>query len=291
MARRTVVSSLHGALATRLEPHCGICRTTFADIRNRSSFGRHAGIAKRVRDASQAPSPTIPHPVAVEVDGAGRASTSSASTGSMRRSPATRSRTWSARADVHHVPAIGARAGPRPGGNRRRARRGARGVLVPRVSTAAQAHAAVKAARYPPRQASAASGRDAPPATATASSNISPRRTRKFVVAVQVETAEGLAKVDAIAATEGVDVVFVGPATCRCRSTPWACRRGKLAKAIETIITAALRQRQDRRHLLREARGCRRMGSEGRELLHPGQRTMFLGRSASRQEAPLRATA
>ena len=61
------------------------------------------------------------------------------------------------------------------------------------------------------RSASAASGPDARPATATASSNIWPRPTTKIVVAVQVETAEGLANVDAIAATEGVDVVFVGP--------------------------------------------------------------------------------
>ena len=97
------------------------------------------------------------------------------------------------------------------------------------------------------RPASAASGRAAPPATATASSTIWPTPTPQIVVAVQVETAEGLANVDAIAATEGVDVVFVGPGDLSVSIDALGpAGAGKLAKAIETIIARRAGARQDR---------------------------------------------
>ena len=88
---------------------------------------------------------------------------------------------------------------------------GARGVLVPRVSTAAQAAAGgARPSRYPPLgERGVGPGRAAGYGYRIfeylAGANA------EIVVAVQVETAEGLANVDAIAATEGVDVVFVGP--------------------------------------------------------------------------------
>ena len=143
--------------------------------------------------------------------GAGRASISSASTGSMRRSRRDGSRTWSApptsiacrrmvRVPGHAPEAIAAALDS-----------GAQGVLVPRVSTAAQAKAAVKASRYPPHRR--ARRRPGPGRRLRLSHpRLSCRRpTTELVVAVQVETAEGLANIDAIAAVDGVDVIFVGP--------------------------------------------------------------------------------
>ena len=151
---------------------------------------------------------------------------------------------------------------------------GARGVLVPRVSTAAQAAAAVKAARYPPLgERGVGPGRAAgygyriPEYLAGANAEI--------VVAVQVETAEGLANVEAIAATEGVDVVFVGP--------------GDLSVSIDAIgpeqapTGLSQRDRDDhRRHASPHGKaagifcatpaGRRPLGGQRRQLLHPGQR-------------------
>ena len=81
-------------------------------------------------------------------------------------------------ADVHRVPAIVRVPGHGPEAIAAALDSGALGVLVPRVSTAAQAALAVKAARYPPG-ASAVSGPGAPPAMATASPNILARPMRR----------------------------------------------------------------------------------------------------------------
>lgn len=113
-------------------------------------------------------------------------------------------------ADVHGVPAM-VRV-PGHGGEAIQAAldSGARGILVPRVSTTDQAAAAVRATRYPPLGA-----RGVGPGRAAgygyrifdhlAAAN------REIVLAVQIETAEGLANAAAIAAVDGVDLVFVGP--------------------------------------------------------------------------------
>ncbi|EHJ60691.1 HpcH/HpaI aldolase family protein [Novosphingobium pentaromativorans] len=80
---------------------------------------------------------------------------------------------------------------------------GAAGVIVPMVSTAEQAKIAAQAVRYPPagnrsygpvRNYYAGGGRDA----------------EDPLCFVMIETAEGLQNVDAIAATPGVDGLFVG---------------------------------------------------------------------------------
>ena len=87
---------------------------------------------------------------------------------------------------------------------------GAEGVLVPRVSSAEEAEAAVRATRYPPDgERGAGPGRasrygyDIAPYVAAANG--------KILLAVQVETARAVENIDAIAAVEGVDLVFIGP--------------------------------------------------------------------------------
>ncbi len=113
-------------------------------------------------------------------------------------------------ADLHRVPAMVRVPGQRPRRSPPCSMRARKGVLVPRVSTAAQARAAVMATRYPPvGERGVGPGRAA--ATAIASPTISPRRTTRSLLAIQVETAEGLANVAEIAAVDGVDVMFIGP--------------------------------------------------------------------------------
>nr|WP_240894904.1 aldolase/citrate lyase family protein [Kineococcus siccus] len=85
---------------------------------------------------------------------------------------------------------------------------GADGVVVPMVDSAADARAAVHACRYPPlggRSWGPLGGLHARPVPAADAAN------RAVSVAVMVETAAALAVVDDIAATPGVDEVFVGP--------------------------------------------------------------------------------
>ncbi len=83
-------------------------------------------------------------------------------------------------------------------------------LLIPMVDTAQQAEALVRACRYPPGgfrgvAMSRASrwGRD---------SAYYARANSDLCLLVQVETREGLDNLEAIAATEGVDGVFIGPA-------------------------------------------------------------------------------
>jgi len=88
--------------------------------------------------------------------------------------------------------------------------RGALGVLVPLVSTPEQAAAAVAASRYPPEGIRGVAG--------TRASRYGADLPRYFagwnervLVAIQIETRAALENVEAIAATPGVDVLFVGP--------------------------------------------------------------------------------
>ena len=88
--------------------------------------------------------------------------------------------------------------------------RGGYGVVVPLVSTPEQAQAAVAAAKYPPDGVRGVAGTrisrygaDLPDYYKTFNSQV--------LVICQIETTDGLVNVDAIAATPGVDVLFVGP--------------------------------------------------------------------------------
>ncbi|MFC6618967.1 4-hydroxy-2-oxoheptanedioate aldolase [Deinococcus radiophilus] len=89
---------------------------------------------------------------------------------------------------------------------------GARTLLVPMIDTAEQAAGVVAATRYPP-----AGVRGVASALVRASrwgtrADYLTRAEEEICVLVQVETVTGLENLDAIAATEGVDGVFIGPA-------------------------------------------------------------------------------
>ncbi|WP_374298339.1 aldolase/citrate lyase family protein [Paracoccus sp. (in: a-proteobacteria)] len=87
---------------------------------------------------------------------------------------------------------------------------GAAGVVVPHVSTEAEARAAVHAARFAPE-----GGRGAGPGRAAAYLRDIPgaiaRARRDTVVALQLETLEAVANVEAILAVPGIDLAFIGP--------------------------------------------------------------------------------
>jgi 4-hydroxy-2-oxoheptanedioate aldolase len=87
---------------------------------------------------------------------------------------------------------------------------GACGVLVPHVSTAEEAAAVVRAARFPPHGA-----RGAGPARAASYlrdiGGMISRAREETLVAVQLETLRAVANVEDILAVEGIDLVFIGP--------------------------------------------------------------------------------
>ncbi len=85
---------------------------------------------------------------------------------------------------------------------------GAAGVMVPHVSTAAAAEAVVRAAWYPPR------GRRGFSRTVRAHDYglRAPEDTPAPLILAQIETLDAVGEASAIAAVEGIDVLFVGPA-------------------------------------------------------------------------------
>lgn len=151
----------------------------------------------------------IPHPVAVEVVAAAGPDFlcidwEHAQIGRERLEDLIRA------ADVHGVPAMVRVPGHLPDSIAAALDAGAKGVLVPRVSNAAEARAAVAATRYPPMGTrgvgpgrAAGYGYRIPDYLATANDSL--------LLAVQVETAEGLANIEEIVAVDGIDVIFVGP--------------------------------------------------------------------------------
>jgi len=87
---------------------------------------------------------------------------------------------------------------------------GATTIMIPQVNNAAEARAAVQACKYPPEGT-----RGVSPGW-TFYMNVSwddylPQANAETCVVVQVESVEGMGNVEAIAAVEGVDVVFAGP--------------------------------------------------------------------------------
>jgi 4-hydroxy-2-oxoheptanedioate aldolase len=122
---------------------------------------------------------------------------------------------------------------------------GSAGVIVPLVNTPEEAAASVSACRFPP-----VGTRSFGPNRATlVTGTLDPRVIEQVACVVMVETATGLANVEAIAATPGVDAILIGPSDLALglglahddRSTPHvdavrrildACRANGLAAGI-----------------------------------------------------------
>src|SRR5437899_11701088 len=86
---------------------------------------------------------------------------------------------------------------------------GAYGIIVPLVNTADEAAMAVAACRYPP-----VGMRSSGPVRAVhyGGSDYLAKANDEIVVMAMIETKEGLANLDAICATKGLDAVYIGPA-------------------------------------------------------------------------------
>ena len=88
---------------------------------------------------------------------------------------------------------------------------GAQSVLVPMINTAEEARAAVAAMRYPPRGVRGVGGTTR--ATRWGRIKGYPHKAeQELCILLQVETAKALDNIEAIAAVEGVDGIFIGPA-------------------------------------------------------------------------------
>jgi 4-hydroxy-2-oxoheptanedioate aldolase len=85
---------------------------------------------------------------------------------------------------------------------------GAYGIIVPLINTAEDAAKAVAACRYPP-----VGMRSSGPVRAVhyGGSDYLAKANDEIVIMAMIETKEGLANLDAICATPGLDAVYIGP--------------------------------------------------------------------------------
>jgi 4-hydroxy-2-oxoheptanedioate aldolase len=88
---------------------------------------------------------------------------------------------------------------------------GARGIMVPYVSSEAEARAAVANLRYPPRGIRGVAKFNRAADFGTGFADYYAHAHERLITAVQIETREAMDAIDAIARVDGVDVLFVGP--------------------------------------------------------------------------------
>ncbi|ANX05132.1 2-keto-3-deoxy-L-rhamnonate aldolase [Immundisolibacter cernigliae] len=112
---------------------------------------------------------------------------------------------------------------------------GVQSLLAPMVDTAAQAQALVAAMRYPPRGIRGVGAGMARAARWGNVANYYAQAENELCLAVQIETLAGLDNLDAIAAVEGVDGVFLGPADL-------AAALGHLGQPMHADVRAAVEQ-------------------------------------------------
>lgn len=89
---------------------------------------------------------------------------------------------------------------------------GAAGIMVPWVNSDADARAAAAAMRYPPQGIRGVSGSVRAANYGGSFADYFARANDELLTIVQIETAEALDHVEEIAAVDGVDVLFIGPA-------------------------------------------------------------------------------
>jgi 4-hydroxy-2-oxoheptanedioate aldolase len=88
---------------------------------------------------------------------------------------------------------------------------GAGGVMVPYVNTEAEARAAVAALRYPPRGIRGVAKSNRAAGFGQDFDDYYAHAHERLVTMAQIETPEAVQNLDAMAAIDGVDVLFVGP--------------------------------------------------------------------------------
>jgi 4-hydroxy-2-oxoheptanedioate aldolase len=88
---------------------------------------------------------------------------------------------------------------------------GALGVMVPYVSTAAEARAAVSAMRYPPHGVRGVAKFNRGAGFGGDFEEYYAHAHERLLTVIQIETTEAINKIDEIAAVDGADVLFVGP--------------------------------------------------------------------------------
>ncbi|HSK10516.1 MAG TPA: aldolase/citrate lyase family protein [Vicinamibacterales bacterium] len=158
---------------------------------------------------------------------------------------------------------------------------GAAGIIVPHVNTAAEARAAVMAAKYPPGGARSIGAARAQGYGRTLGDAIAFGNAETAVVA-QVEHVDGVRNIDEIAALTGVDAIFVGPFDLSASlGKPGAIADTDVQAAITRVLGACQRAVKPCGIFLVDAASARHALAEGHSLVCLATEALILGRAAA----------
>jgi 4-hydroxy-2-oxoheptanedioate aldolase len=122
---------------------------------------------------------------------------------------------------------------------------GATGIMIPRMQSAAEAAEAVTYLRYPPTGMRGVALRTRGAGLGTVGHADVGQINDRIVGIVQIESVGALNEVDAIAATDGVDVLFVGPADLsHSLGVPGQFGSKAYLEALETVVEACRAHRK-----------------------------------------------
>jgi len=159
---------------------------------------------------------------------------------------------------------------------------GVQSLLIPYVQNAAEAQAAVAATRHPPRGIRGVAG----VTRATRYGripNYAVRADDEICLLVQVETKEGLDNLEAIAKTEGVDGVFIGPADLSAAlGYTGQIQHPEAQKAIEDAVKRIVKCGKPAGILATDEASARRYMSWGTTFTAVGLDAMILARESEK---------
>jgi 2-dehydro-3-deoxyglucarate aldolase/4-hydroxy-2-oxoheptanedioate aldolase len=166
---------------------------------------------------------------------------------------------------------------------------GAHGVMVPMVESAAEARRIAEATHYPPagrRGAAFAIAQDDYEG-GDVSGKIRTIDARTLVIA-QIETERGLAEVDAIAATPGIDVLWLGHFDMtNFLGIPGKFEDAKYLKAVEAIVAAGKKHRKGLGFMAADAEWARKYRGHGFNMIAAGLDHTLLQSAVRQTLAPL----
>ena len=143
---------------------------------------------------------------------------------------------------------------------------GAWGVLIPMVNSVEEAKTVVAACKYPPEGVRSMGGMYAPLGFDSTRSEYAKFANQEVAVAIQIESREGLDKVDEILSVPGIDIAFIGPNDLHASlGLPPAYESGEKVfnEAVETIKAAAARHKVAMGILASNGQAARKRVEEG----------------------------
>jgi 2-keto-3-deoxy-L-rhamnonate aldolase RhmA len=159
---------------------------------------------------------------------------------------------------------------------------GAAGVIVPHVNTAAEARAAVQAARYPPAGARSIGAARAQGYGERLADAIAHDNARTLVV-VQVEHVDAVRRIDEIVRVPGVDAIFIGPFDLSASmGKPGEIAAPDVQQAIATVTAACAAQGKPSGIFAVDGASARRAGEAGHSLVCAGTDTLMIAGAAKR---------